>query len=158
MTMDTAKIISLALGILLAGCASTHTQTSPADDDATVKLAEAASSISQSLSDLKGMEKATMPPINNKNLPYPTSYDMGQPISVDWSGPIEPLLQRIAWMNNYHLRVIGSRPAIPVLVTISAKNTPLGYVIRDANFQAGTKASVNVYPGIQVIELRYGKA
>lgn len=129
----------------------------PPADDASVQLAEAAASISQSLTDLTALEKAASPPINCKCLPYPTSSDLCQLASIDWSGPIEPLLRRISWMMNYKLRIIGLRPAIPVIVTIFAKNTPIGYILRDANFQAASKASVQVYPGIRVIELRYGR-
>lgn len=157
------RLISLIVIFLLAGCSTTDPSTSPtvnpsASEDATVKLAEAATSVSQSLNQLKAIEKASSPPINNKRLPYPTTYDMAELTSIDWTGPIEPLLKRIASMCGYTLRVIGQRPAIPVLVTISAKNTPVGYILRDANFQAGSKAGVNVFPGIHVIELRYGKS
>ena len=147
--------------LLVVGCNTTKSSqiaTNSGPDEASIKLAEAATSISQSLTDLKAIEKASTPPINNKRLPYPTSYDMGQLASVNWSGPIEPLLQRIATLTDFQLRVIGRRPATPVLVTIDARNTPVGYIVRDANFQAGTKASINVYPGIHIIELRYGKA
>lgn len=135
----------------------TPTSLNPSADDAAVQLAEAASSVSQSLTDLTALEKAASPPINCKCLAYPTSSDLCQLVSIDWSGPIEPLLRRVAWMTNYKLRIIGLRPAIPVLVTIFAKNTPVGYILRDANFQAASKASVQVYPGICVIELRYGR-
>jgi defect in organelle trafficking protein DotD len=154
------SIFFIGITFALAAC-STPTSRPPrslSGDDATIKLAEAASSISHSLVQLDAIEKAAVPPINHKSLPYPTSTDMMQVISVDWSGPIEPLLQRIAIMTNFHLHIIGMRPAIPVLVTISAKNTPVGRILRDANFQAASKASVMVYPGICVIELRYGKA
>ncbi len=158
--MDHKKsALFLCATLVLSGCtANPPPPAAPVGDDATVKLAETASAISQSLTNLDAIEKNSAPPINNKLLPYPTSNDMMQPVSVDWSGPIEPLLRRIAGLCNYSLRVIGMSPAIPVLVTISAKNTPVGYVIRDANFQAMSKASVLVYPGIHVIELRYGKS
>lgn len=153
--------------MFLIGCSSTTPVTStnsvptsvnPPADDAAIQLTEAATSISQSLTDLTSIEKAIAPPINCKRLPYPTSSDMNQLVSIDWSGPIEPLLRRIALMCDYKVRIIGRRPAIPVLVTISAKNTPVGYIIRDANFQAASKAGVWVYPGIRTIELRYGRA
>lgn len=136
---------------------SVPTSLAPPADDAEVQLAEAATSISQSLTDLNAMEKTLAPPVNCKCLPYPTSGDMCQLASIDWAGPIEPLLRRISWMTGFKLHVIGARPAIPVLVTISAKNTEIGYILRDANFQAASKASVCVYPGIRVIELRYGR-
>lgn len=158
----TRSTLYLCAALLLVGCATDQavTPTAPAanTDDASTKLAEAATSISQSLTNLNAIEKASAPPINNKTLPYPTNYDMTQLASVDWSGPIEPLLQRIAGMCNYQVRVLGKRPAIPVLVALSAKETPLGYIVRDTNFQAGSKASVVVYPEIRIIELRYAKS
>ncbi len=158
--MNIRSILSLCLVLLLTGCATTpKPPVTPAPDDTVVGLAEAASSVSQSLSDLRAVEVSASPPINNKRMPYPTSYDMNaERVSLDWSGPIEPVLRRIANMKNYQFRVIGTRPAIPVLVTVMAKNTPLGYVLRDLNFQAGNKASLWVYPGVRIIELRYGKA
>lgn len=167
--MRTIKFAVL-IGILLAlaGCSFFKQQEIPATplpasinppgDDASVQLAEAATDISHSLTELNAMEKTMAPPLNCKCLPYPTSSDLCQEVTIDWAGPIEPLLRRISWMMCYKLRVIGSPPAIPVLITISAKDTPVGYVIRDANFQAACKASVFVYPGIHTIELRYGRS
>ena len=63
----------------------------------------------------------------------------------------------VAKLANYHLEIIGKLPAVPVLVTISSQNTPLNYIIRNANLQAGKKANIIVYPGIKTIELRYAK-
>ena len=150
------SILSLSLALALTGCGTATTNTS---DDVTITLAEAASSIGQSLTDLRAVEVSASPPVNDKRMPYPTSYDMNaERVSLEWSGPIEPLLQRIATMKDYKFHVIGTHPAIPVLVSITAKNTPLGYILRDINFQAGNKASLWVYPGVRIIELRYGKA
>jgi defect-in-organelle-trafficking protein DotD len=120
-------------------------------------LLEAAQAISQSLSDLKALEKASHPVAQQKFLPYPKHHSMKEIVSVEWSGPLEPLLQSIAKQHRYQFRVIGRIPAIPVLVTISARNTPLAYIIRNADVQAGTKANIFVYPepGIRTIELRY---
>ncbi|MDQ8039405.1 MAG: type IVB secretion system lipoprotein DotD [Rickettsiella sp.] len=160
------KIIAAIILGLLTGCTTTSQDSpssitpsinNPNSDDATVKLAEAARSVSLSLNELKTIEKASNPPV--KPLPYPTSSGLVKIIaSVDWSGPIEPLLEHIAKLAKYNFEVIGHRPAIPVLVTIMSQNTPLAYIIRNANLQAGTKADINVYPGIHTIELRYAKS
>lgn len=156
------KKITVALFVsLLSGCASQNLPNSispsihTSSDDASIKLAEAARSVSQSLNELKELEKASNPPIT-KPLPYPSASGLEKTIaSVDWSGPIEPLLQRIAKLVQFHLEIIGKHPAVPVLVTISSQNTPLSYIIRNANLQAGRKANIVVYPGIKTIELRY---
>jgi defect-in-organelle-trafficking protein DotD len=158
------KKITVALLVsLLSGCSTQNLPNSVApaihtrSDDASVKLAEAARSVSQSLNELKALEKASSPPIS-KPLPYPSSSGLEKIIaSVDWSGPIEPLLKRIAKLAHYRLELIGYHPAIPILVTVSSQNTPLGYIIRDINLQAGEKANILVYPGIKTIELRYAK-
>ena len=94
----------------------------------------------------------------SKPLPYPGSSGLENIVaSVDWSGPIEPLLKRIAKLAHYRLERIGHHPAIPILVTVSSQNTSLGYIIRDINLQAGEKANILVYPGIKTIELRYAR-
>lgn len=157
------KIIAMLLISLLTACSTTQnlpnsipTTINPKSDDAGIQLAEAARSVSQSLNELKSLEKTASPPV--KPLPYPTASGLEKIIaSVDWSGPIEPLLHHIAKLANFRLEIIGHHPAIPVLVTISEQNTPLNYIIRNANLQAGNRANIAVYPGIHTIELRYVK-
>jgi defect-in-organelle-trafficking protein DotD len=89
--------------------------------------------------------------------PSPATYGMQGLTTIDWSGPVEPLLKQIAMAANYRLRVLGTPPAIPVIVTIFSKNKMLGDVLRDVGYQCGRRATVVVYPGSQVIELRYAK-
>ncbi len=158
------KIIAALVLSLLAGCTTTSQnlpnsitpRINPKSDDAAIKLAEAARSVSQSLNELKIIEKASNPP--EKPLPYPTSSGLEKIVaSVDWSGPMEPLLERIAKLANYRLSILGRRPSIPILVTIASQDTPLADIVRNADLQAGTKANIAVYPGIHVIELRYAK-
>ena len=77
--------------------------------------------------------------------------------SIDWSGPVEPLINQIARAANYRVRVLGVPPAIPVLVTLYDKNRMLADVLRDVGYQCGRRATVVVYPESRVIELRYAK-
>ena len=80
---------------------------------------------------------------------------MDQLISVDWTGPVEPLLKRIARASHYRVRPLGVPPAIPVIVSVSAQDTLLAEVVRDIQLQIGKKARIKTYPGSRVIELRY---
>jgi defect-in-organelle-trafficking protein DotD len=77
--------------------------------------------------------------------------------SIDWSGPVEPLLHQIAQSTNYRLRVLGTRPGIPVLVSVYDKNMMMADILRDVGYQCGRRAAVVVYPESRVIELRYAK-
>jgi len=107
------------------------------------------------LQQLAALEKAKEPHSVLPPLPDPDQIGMGQVISIDWSGPIEPIINKLARASHYTLRVLGHHPPIPVLVTITAKNTPLAYVLRDINFQAEGKANIMTYPQRKIIELRY---
>jgi defect-in-organelle-trafficking protein DotD len=55
------------------------------------------------------------------------------------------------------MRILGKSPAIPIIISITAHNTPLADVLRDANFQCGRRANVAIYAANKVIELRYAK-
>lgn len=151
------RLITFAvMALFLGGCATQKlAPVNDPGDHATVKLAEAADSISNSLLELAQIQAAATPPAKGNKLPNPATYDMQEQASVDWSGPIAPIVKKIALATNYKVRILGKAPAIPVLVSISAKNAPLADILRDIAFQAGKKARIVVYPKSRVIELRY---
>lgn len=150
----------LILGISLTAC-SLSTQNantlpkSPHVDPAEEKLAEAADSVSQSLQSLAENQQATNPTPKHYSAPDPSDYGMSNLTSMNWSGPIEPLVTQIAKASSYQLRVSGVSPAIPILVSINAKNVPLGQILRDAGYQCGNRADIVVFPRSKVIELLY---
>ena len=123
-------------------------------DSASAKLAEAARSVSHSLHKLSMITAAASDhPVNEP--PHPNSYGMGGLASVDWAGPVEPIVAQIAQATGYQLRVLGTKPAIPILVNINVQKKPFADILRDAGYQCGNKATVVVFPSTRVIELRY---
>lgn len=124
-------------------------------DPAEMKLAEAAVAVSHSLNQLAEIDEAANPQARINEPPNPSSYGMGRLVSIDWAGPIEPLVARLARANGYQLRVLGVRPAVTVMVTISTRNTPMGDVLRNAGYQASERATIIVFPRRRIIELRY---
>ncbi len=154
----------ILLAALVVGCQKAPPPTfkkppmNAPSDDASVRLVEAASSVSNSLNELAEIEAASTPRgATGKPLPESESYALQSKASVDWSGPIEPLLERIARMSGFRLSILGKEPPIPVLVSLSAKNISLADMLRDAALQAGNKADVLVYSNRGIIELRYAK-
>ena len=142
--------------LLLPGCAAyVQTVSQPVDDKAAVQIAEAAQSVSHSLQDLARIQEAATPPAKGKTLPDPATFGMTEFASVDWAGPIEPLVNKIASASQFKVKVLGKRPAIPVLINISAKNAALADILRDVDFQAGKKADIKVYAARKILELRY---
>lgn len=144
--------------IFLAGCASQQRPSlTPSTDPSNTSLVEAATSVSNSLANLAATEQAAFHPIANQSMPDPATYGMGGRASIDWSGPIEPLLQQIAQTAYYRVKIVGHEPAVPILVTINAKNEMLGDILSNVAFQCGKRADVILYPETQVIELRYAE-
>lgn len=156
--------------VLLAGCATqtyepnaepnAETSTSLQAEaynmsKANVALAEAAGSVSQSLTQLGATEQAANPPESVNTPPSPASYGMSMPTSIDWNGPVQPIVQQIANATHYQLQVLGKAPAIPIIVSIQAKNEPMGNILRDIGYQSSNRASIIVFPSRQIVELRY---
>lgn len=155
MKKQTLRYILLLTSCIFAGCARPPENTPP--DNASTSLAEASYSVSRSIVSLSETAQAAHPMPDLEPPPNPASYGMGGLTSIDWSGPVEPLIGEIAKKANYRVNVLGVPPAIPVLVTIYDKNRMLADVLRDVGYQCGRRAAVVVYPDSRVIELRYAK-
>jgi defect-in-organelle-trafficking protein DotD len=145
------------LFLFLCACAAPRPPKGYDINRAEASLAEASYSMSRSIVDLAETAQAAHPLPVLAPPPSPATYGMAGLTTIDWSGPIEPLLKQIAIASNYRLRVLGTSPAIPVLVSVYSKNVMLGDVLRDVGYQGGRRAAVVVYPGSRVIELRYAK-
>jgi len=150
------KLAIIALPMILSACASTPPATG-AIDHTEASLSEASYSVSRAISSLSETAQASRPLPQLDPPPNPASYGMAGLTSIDWSGPVEPLIKQIARVTNYRMRVLGNEPAIPVLVTVYDKNTMIADIIRDIGFQCGRRATVVVFPDSRVIELRYAK-
>jgi defect-in-organelle-trafficking protein DotD len=142
---------------LLSACASTPQPPPPNVNATEASLAEASYAVSRSVVDIAETVQAAHPIPKLGSAPSPIAYGMGGITTVDWSGPIQPLLHQLAKSSNYRLVVLGTPPAIPVLVTIYQRNVMLGDIVRDIGYQAGERATVVVYPDSRAIELRYAK-
>ncbi len=154
------RICSLSVLVCLAfvGCSTTPKTPPGYDLNATqASLAEASYSVSRSVVDLAETAEANHPQHDLAPPPSPATYGMGGLTSIDWSGPVEPLVQQIARASNYRVRVLGTPPAIPVMVTVYTQNAMLGDILRDVGYQCGRRARLVVFPGSRVIELRYAK-
>ena len=123
--------------------------------NAQAQLAEAATAVNASLHRLSEVQLATHPGVKLPAAPNPERIGMAQMSSLDWMGPVRPLLTKMAQASHYRLRVIGKTPLIPVIVTVSASNEPLASILRDVRYQVAKKARIKVYPRSKIIELRY---
>jgi defect-in-organelle-trafficking protein DotD len=159
--MNNKLVMLFIASLLLAGCKTAPLFEKPPmnnpSDDATIKLAEAAVSVSDSMHEMARVQKVIIPPHKDNTLTIPNAYNLQARASVDWSGPIEELTTRIAKSAHFRMRVIGKAPSIPVLISMNIKDQSLAEILRDIDYQAGKKADIHVYPNSQVVELRYAK-
>lgn len=149
--------LTVFFSLLLCACS---TPQAPPNYDVThsqASLAEASYAVSRSIVDLAETAQAAHPLPKLPPPPSPASYGMGGLTSVDWSGPVAPLVKQIAKAANYRVRILGRQPAIPVMVSIYTKDSMLGDILRDVGYQCGPRASIIIFPGSRVIEIRYAK-
>jgi defect in organelle trafficking protein DotD len=152
-------LLILAAGLLTA-CSYQSTGSQEAIDKANlskaqVQLANAAMSINGSLMELSAIQRAVYPAVKLPDLPNANKIGLGKLASVDWTGPVEPLIKNIASVSHYKVRIIGRVPPLPILVSITKHNVALAVILRDAAFQCGNKVDIVIYPTSRIIELRY---
>ena len=145
------------LSFLFSGCAAPLPPPGYDVSKSEASLAEASYAVSRSIVSLAETAQAAHPLPHLAPPPSPATYGMAGLTTVDWSGPVEPLVNQIAKAADYRLRVLGTPPAIPVLVTVYQKNVMLGDILRDIGYQTGRRAAVVIYPDSRTIELRYAK-
>jgi defect in organelle trafficking protein DotD len=169
--MNKTLLLLLPLSILIAGCSSspkvvkldlayitTDSVPVPSVDRVSQEnVAESSNSISHSLQELAAIRQASHP-----DLRMPKTYNAGQlhmtqRVSINWAGPAEALLQKVAKASHYKLIVMGARPVIPALVTVNKRNKPLAAVFHDIRYQLINKAQILAYPSKNILELRYMK-
>ena len=158
--MNKKHILLINLVLLLAGCHHAPFMKPPintASDDANIKLAEAATSISDSMLQMAKVQKIITPPKKDNTLTIPNSSNLQTRASVDWAGPIQELTARVAKAAHYRIRILGQEPAVPVLISLNIQDESLAEILRDIDYQAGVRANIHVYPNSQVVELRYAK-
>lgn len=119
------------------------------------QLLATAQSIEHSLGILAAAEKAENAPLLNTEPLVTPEGGMGGKADVDWTGPIAPLLEKIATLSGYRLKCLGNEPAIPVLIAVNAKHVVLADILQNASLQAGKRAQILVFPESRLIELRY---
>lgn len=153
------RFLPLALLALVAGCAemggkSTTNVTVLSTDPLTASLAKSADRTSLALDRLSAVE-TTRTPVPDPGPLNAIPPGLETPVTVEWTGPLAPLISRIATMGGYRFRVTGKPPAVPVVVDIDATNEPLVEILRNAGQQGAARAGVVIDVGHRVIEVRY---
>lgn len=148
----------------MLGCSSalkqnTYTSATKVPYNSVVEqeLITAAKKIETSLALLaSAQEESNVPLLNTAPLITPEG-GMSGTADIDWTGPIEPLVRKLADLTDYKVKVLGNTPAIPIIVSISEDCAVIADILKNAGMQAGKRANIVVFPANRVIEIRYAK-
>lgn len=125
------------------------------DEQSQAQIAEAATAIGHSLQELAAVQMTVHPPQNLQKPFNPQAIGMDKLASINWTGPVQPVLKKIAQATHYRFRIVGRKPNLPVLVSLNIHNRSLAEILRNITYQIVMKANIAVYPNSRVIELRY---
>lgn len=121
-------------------------------------LAASARRATAAIETLVMIEKArTQPaasPIEETGLPE----ELARLATIEWSGPAQELVQKIAEGVGYGFSVSGRRPATPVMAQVSQRDQPIAKALENVGMQAVRFATVVVDPNRRKIEFRYDAA
>jgi hypothetical protein len=122
------------------------------------ELLKVAYTLEKSLNELRRLEKAKAVQsglMDTKLKQLPQSGAMETKVTMDWEGPLEPLLEAIAEKYHYKPDIMGKKPVLPIWVVISTKGKTLGNVIQDIDLQVRAQADISINDAARTIELRY---
>jgi defect in organelle trafficking protein DotD len=119
------------------------------------RLSATARTVDQSMQRLASIESATHPQVAMPPPVDPATIAMAQKASVDWTGPVEPLIKKVAAASQYKLHILGAQPTVPTLVKINAKGQTLAQILRNLGYQIRHTANITIYPKRKIIELKY---
>jgi len=147
---------------LIAGCASVDTREEvPPIKEIDSAIAEAVTVSANANRAIAEVEVATAAPVRaGPAAQVPATVilppEATQPVTVDWQGPVETLVQDLASRAGYAFSVTGRAPANQKMISIVANEEPLFGVIRRAGAMAHGYADIAFNPSARTIEIRYG--
>jgi defect-in-organelle-trafficking protein DotD len=157
MTKKSLLMCLIGLSLALSGCAYTgkvDQQLVAEPDPVALRLAQAVDKASAALQTLASVEQARNPGVAIQAAPY-APQELRRTVSIDWTGPIEPLTRKLADRAGYQMQVNGDVPPTPVVVSVRAAEKSVVEVLRDVGLQAGRRADISVDPGRRIVELNY---
>ena len=123
-------------------------------DKVSLMLAEAADKASNALETLAAVEQNRAPGIAVEPI-HNAPPELERAMTVNWIGPPEQILKRLADRASYSYLTVGNRPPVPPVITLNAENERVIDLLRDVGLQLGVRADVKVDSIQKTIELHY---
>ena len=162
-------IICLGIVTLLCGCGeaidecaiqhegpkiSISPQMSKNGGDTEIAIAEAARAATTSLQKLAQLQYASQPKVDD-SFRQDFSVELSGLASIEYTGPFEPLIEQIARTADVKVSKIGNSTATPVIISVSAKSSPLSEIVQNIAYQIQGHARISFNTKTKVIEIIY---
>lgn len=152
------SVLMIAAVIGVSGCTyipyNTNNQLAVEPDPVSLRLATAVDRASTALQQLAAVEQKRAGGSTIQSVPQ-APVQLMRSVTLDWSGPIAPLVEKLANRAGYRFQVQGDEPAVPVVVNVTAVEKPVIEVLRDIGLQSGQRADIVVDAERQMVEVSY---
>lgn len=149
----------VAVGACSMGSEQAEDNTQSLLNDRLVEAIERSSSANRAIAETEVATAAPDRPGPGANVPPNVTLppEAVQPVTVDWQGPIDELLEDMAERAGYSFSVDGNPPTNMMMVNLRAEEEPLFGVVRRAGNQVHGYADIAFNPSARSIEIRYGR-
>lgn len=145
-------------GLVTVGCAYqpqfARPQVVAEPNSVDLMLADAADRATRALETLADIEN-TKSPVKSIAVVPNAPQELQRALTLNWTGPAEPLVRELAKKAGYTYGTLGTTPAVPVLVNIQATNQPLIEILRNIGLQMGSRADLKVNGETRIMEIHY---
>lgn len=155
-----SKACLLSVVLLLSACSSNRgfdndtPQLVAEPDSVSAMLADAADRVASSLEKLAAVEYQRSPGVAVAPV-ADAPVELRRAITVNWVGPVEPIVETLANRSSYNFIVLGSPPPVPIVVSLDVENMPVVDVLRDIGLQMGVRGDIRVDGKNKTVEIQY---
>lgn len=155
--------LAVVCSLSLAGCSADTNryfsggspQVAAPPDNVSAMLAQAADRASVALESLAAVE-AHKTPLPSSTAPIANvPHGLSRAITVQWTGPVEPVVKMLASHAGYKFNTIGSPPPNDLIVNVDAENTEVIEILRSIGLQMGSRANIQVNGEQEIVEIAY---
>lgn len=141
------RSLSVVVAMVLSACAhqeqpAVSPPLKPSEIDR--QIATAVADAAESLRRLSLVEQARTPPADIEIDSVPR--ELTQPQTLDYVGPVEPVLRTLAGLVGYDFVTVGDPPAQDLVVDVIAVDRPAYRILQDVGLQLGSRATVSLTP------------
>lgn len=154
------RLLFISLFLIQLGACSTEKkikgdpQFVAEPDKVSLMLAQAADKAANALETLASVEQSKAPDISVAPIDNAPPA-LKRPMTVSWTGPVEPITRKIADHGSYFFRTIGTPPPVPLVVSVNTENQPIIDILRSIGLQLGVRADIRVDAQKQLVEIHY---